>query len=161
MAHASAVVVENGSIVAGANSYVTVAEMEQFAEDRGYTWVGGHVDTFLFRAMDWLESQRYQGWIKNETQPLLWPRYNVIYRDYELSSDTIPELLKKAQMTLAMEINRGFDPLAVITQAVKREKVDVLEVEYQDGTSTFSIRSVNSIIRPLLEGGLNSAQRVL
>lgn len=161
MAHASAVVVEDGSIVTGANSYVTVAEMEQFADDRDYIWVGDHVDTFLFRAMDWIEAQQYQGSIVSAAQPLMWPRKNVYYRGFKVEQDVIPDLLKKAQMTLAMEINRGFDPLAVIPQGVKREKVDVLEVEYQDGTSTFAIRSVNTILRPLLMGGLYSAQRVL
>lgn len=156
-----AIVVETGTgLNPAANSYIDADYLTSFATDRGYTLVTAASD-LIYKSMDWVESQRFQGWIKTEDQPLLWPRYNVIYRDYELSSDSIPELLKKAQATLCLEIDRGFDPMAVIAQGVKREKVDVLEVEYQDGTSTFSIRSVNSIIRPLLEGGLNSAQRVL
>jgi hypothetical protein len=155
------IVIENGSVVTGANSYATEDELIQFAEDQGYAWAGGDYIPFLYRAMDWIESQQYQGEIVQADQPLMWPRKNVYYRGFKLGQDAIPELVKKAQLTLAMEINRGFDPLAVISQGVKREKVDVIEVEYQDGTSTFAIRSVNAILRPLLAGGANSAMRVL
>lgn len=157
----SPVVVEDGTIVPGANSYVSVAELDQFISDRGYTWAGADKEAFLYRSMDWIESRQYQGNVVSSAQPLLFPRTGVCYRGFLLPSDEIPALLKKAQLTLAIEINRGFDPLAVIEQGVKRQKLDVLEVEFQDGTSTFSIRSVNAILRPLFAGGISSAQRVL
>jgi hypothetical protein len=156
-----AIIVETGTGTnPDANSYIDTDYLEAYALDRGYE-IQSEPSNLIYAAMDWLENRQYQGWIKEENQPLLWPRHNVWYRDYQLSADEIPALVKKAQAALCLEIDRGYNPLSVIPQGVKREKVGEIEVEYQDGTSTFAIRSVNQILRPLLAGGINSAMRVL
>jgi hypothetical protein len=154
------ITVEDGSIVSGANSYITEAELTQYAEDRAYTITADDNKTLIYKAMDFIESKNFLGKIVEEDQPLSWPRQKVYYRGFLLENTDIPQILKDAVCALALEIDRGYDPLAVITQAVKRQKVDVIEVEFQDGTSTFSIRSVNAILRPLLNPA-GSVQRVL
>jgi hypothetical protein len=79
-------VVEDGSGVAGANSYVSYDDAMAFAALRGFS-LGPDQATAeinLIQAADYLEAQRnrYQGWKTNdpavfvppEVQPLQWPR---------------------------------------------------------------------------------------
>lgn len=152
MAHAT-IIVEDGSIVANANSYVSVAEYEAWAEDRQLT-VGGHPEAQLIKAMDFLETLSFIGDKKTRDQSLQWPRDNVYIDGFEYESTEIPQALKEAQYAIAASILAGIDPLAAITRAVKREKVDVIEVEYMDNASATDIsRSISRSIQKLIRGG--------
>ncbi len=72
----------------------------------------------------------------------------------EISKHEIPQRLKNAEMSLAIEIDSGNDPDSTLSQEVKREKADVVEVEYQDGTSQSPVlRKVNNILQPLVQAG--------
>ena len=62
---------------------------------------------------------------------LAWPRQYVYVDNVLLDSATVPSGIVKAQHVIALSIANGYDPLATIERTVKREKVDVLEVEYQ------------------------------
>jgi hypothetical protein len=60
-------------------------------------------------------------------------------------------LVKDAQITIAISIMSGNDPLSTLDRSVKRERVDVLEVEYMDNAGpTVVIRSVGNIMRKLV-----------
>lgn len=147
------IVVEDGSIVSGANSYVSEAELIAYAAARGIT-LTADPEILLIKAMDYLESLNYKGYKKTRLQPLQWPRCGVIIDCYCFPSDEIPQELKNAQMSLAISIDAGDDPLATQSQSVKREKVDVIEVEYMDGSSSSPIiKSVNAALSKLLAGG--------
>lgn len=133
-----ALTIEDGSLVAGANSYATVAECRAYAALRGLTLpvADGEVEILLIKAADYLESfeGRYKGSRVNATQALAWPReYVIIYGSDDFPVDEIPEQLKNAQCQLA------FDAIANDLQAtgtgreVVKEKVDVIEVEYAPG----------------------------
>lgn len=102
-----ALIKEDGSIVANADTYVTATEFEAYCAEREIT-VSGDTSTqeaLLLKAMDYL--QRYEGNWKgsrvNVTQPLAWPRSNVIrYPEFGYDSETeIPRELIYAQMALA------------------------------------------------------------
>lgn len=149
------IIVETGSIVANANSYVSVLELSQFAADRGYT-LEGDASIRLIKASDYLECLRYKGRKMSRDQSMQWPRYGVTVDGYALRNYTIPKELKKAQMQLAIAIDQGYDPLVVSDAAVKREKVDVIEVEYEGGSSSssFVLRDVNMSLSKLLSGGV-------
>lgn len=147
------ITVENGTVVAGANSYVTVAEFTQFCTDRNilisYTY--GDESQLLIQAMDYFEQQPFKGIKYIETQPLQFPRSDLWIDGYLEESDQIPQLVKDAQITIAISIMQGNDPLSNVDRAVKREKVDVLEVEYMDNAaSSVIIRSVGNILRKLV-----------
>ena len=59
--------------------------------------------------------------------------------------------IKDAQITIAISIMAGNDPLSTVDRAVKREKVDVLEVEYMDNASISTvIRSIGNAMRKLV-----------
>ena len=70
------IIVEDGSVVAGANSYVTEAELTTYAADRGITLTAA-TDVLLIKAMDYIESLSFIGTKFSEGQSLQWPRSNV------------------------------------------------------------------------------------
>ncbi len=129
------IVVEDGTGVTGANSYVTELELTSYADARGVT-LSGDPASLLIRAADYSETLSFQGRKASQDQPLQWPRTGVTIDGYTVPSDEIPAALISAQIVTALAIDQGRDPLAPIGPGVKREKVDVLEVEYQDGASS-------------------------
>lgn len=147
------IIVENGSIVANANSYVTVAEFQAYCADRNITISGTYGDEsqLLILAMDYFEQQPFRGIKYIETQPLQFPRSDLYIDGYLTDSDAIPKLVKEAQMVIAIAIMVGNDPISTVDRAVKREKVDVLEVEYMDNASfSVVIRSIGNAMRKLV-----------
>lgn len=147
------IVVEDGSIVPGANSYVSAADLTTYASNRGITLVGDP-SILLIRAMDYIESLGYKGHKVSSAQPLQWPRYGVFIDSYYLDADYIPVELKNGLMQTAIAVDQGNDPLAVMTQGVKRERVDVIEIEYMDGSSSSPIiKQINAALYKLLGSG--------
>jgi hypothetical protein len=153
------ILVEDGTIVTDANSYVTVEEARAYARARG-TYISDAtrvVEQELVQAMDYLESLRnsYKGKKTDVTQTLQWPRQSV-YIDGELfASDAIPTELKAAQMRLVMEIEAGFDPMGNSDGLpfIVSERVDVLETKYSEGIATSGLpilRKVEALLAPLL-----------
>jgi hypothetical protein len=156
-----ALIIEDGTVVSNANSYVTLAEARTYAAARGVNLPADDValEALLIKAMDYLEAQRarYQG---SKTEPgvqvLQWPRTGVVLdSSYELPENVIPRELKYAQSQMAMSLHAGFDPLSDKDgSAVKRQKVDVLEVEYmtpdeKNGADGVSIPAVDALLAPL------------
>ena len=147
-----AIIVEDGTIVTGANSYVSEAELTAYATARGVTLTGG-TEQLLIQSMDYIEAQNYQGTKYTQGQPLQWPRSGVYIDGYYVDTSTIPAELKAAEMATAVAIDGGNNPLNVIDPAVKREKVDVIEVEYQDGAMSSSYDpKIQSMLKKLLSG---------
>ncbi len=132
------IIIEDGSVVDDANSYVSESELSTFATDRGIT-LSTDTSVLLIKAMDYIENQSFKGTKYSEDQSLQWPRSDVYIDGYEVSEDSIPSELTKAQMTVAVSIDEGNSPYQTTTQAVKSKKVDVIEIEYQDGTVAESI----------------------
>ena len=145
-----AIIVEDGSIVANANSYVSDAELSTYAADRGIT-LTGTVSQLLIKAMDYIESQAFIGYKSIETQPLQWPRYGAVIDGYELNSDVIPQLLKDAQMATAISIDSGVDPLVTIGRQIKAESLGPMSTQYMDNsTASEIIRTIDSKLQKLL-----------
>jgi len=99
------IIVEDGSIVANANSYATAAELSAYADLRGVT-ISTDESVLLIKAMDWLDqyANRWKGDRTDDDQVLEWPRINVILYDAGpyLGQNTIPAELKNLQMTVAL-----------------------------------------------------------
>lgn len=147
------IIVEDGSLVANANSYVTVAEFQAYCSDRNITISDTYGDEseLLILAMDYFEQQPFKGIKYIETQALQFPRSDLYIDGYLTDSDAIPALVKNAQMTIAVAIMVGNDPISTVDRAVKREKVDVLEVEYMDNAAiSVVIRSIGNAMRKLV-----------
>ncbi len=134
-----ALVIEDGTQVAGANSYVTAAEAKAFAAARGVTsfpTVDAEVETLLTLAIDYLEAKRseYRGTKTSVSQSLQYPRIGSTVDGLEIANNVIPIELKNAQMQLAIEANEYGD-LAPSSDgyAIAVEKIDAIEVQYAAG----------------------------
>ena len=131
-----AIVIEDGSIVSGANSYASEAELQAYADARGVIIAGLAVED-LIKAMDYLEVQPFIGLKATQGQPLQWPRDGVVIDGWAYTSTNLPDELKEAQLVIAMGIDQGLDPLANIDPGIKRTRVKAgsveSEKEYQDG----------------------------
>lgn len=109
-----ALIVEDGSIVANADSYIDLAYARAYATARGVTLPAddAEAEALAYKAMDYLEGKRaeYQG---DKTDPLnqelQWPRTGVKIDCTEVASDFIPKELKQAQARLMIEANAGVE----------------------------------------------------
>ena len=152
------ITVEDGSGVAGANSYVSVADARTYAANRGIALPADddELAAMLIQASDYLEAQecRYQGDRTSSTQALAWPRTGVVLNGDDFPTNVIPQSLIGAQVQLAIAINAGFDlqPNISPQDYVTREKVGPIETEYADPVAvgimpTFT--AVNALLAPL------------
>lgn len=133
-----ALIIEDGSGVVGANSYVDAAYASSYASSRGENLPTdpAEVEKLLIQAMDYIEAFRnqFQGSKTDPTQELQWPRINVVIDDQDFPSDAIPKELRLAQSQLAIDSYAigGLTP-TTDSYAIAKEKIDVIEVEYATG----------------------------
>lgn len=148
------------SIIVGSNSYVSENELIEYAADRGIDLTGG-VSTVLIKAMDYLETRNWVGTKTAFDQPLQFPRVLCSYGTLcEFDSVTVPYPIKNAQMMAAILIASGYDLQPVVGRVTKREKVDVIEVEYDDKAPlTSQFTGLQDILRPFIQSGVRG-QRV-
>jgi len=153
-----ALVVEDGSVVAGANTYLNTGEGEVILEDRfGITGVT-LTEAELKSAAQYLEGfcDQYQG-VKVDpvNQSLCWPRSGVSIDCVPLSSSVIPQDLKTAQALAAYEANQGKDLQPNQSkQTVKRKSIaGQIDVEYSESgmSSGTSFTKVNQYLKPLFK----------
>jgi len=124
--------------------YVTEDELEAYATARGIT-ISGNKAVLLQKALDWLELQPFSGEKYDKDQELEFPRDD---------DDEVPDKIKTAQMVCALIYDAGGDPLAAISKKVIREKVDVLEVQYSESSSSNDLYpQLSLLLAPYLTGG--------
>ena len=104
-------IVEDGTVVPGANSYVSVDTFKAFAASRGVPIAASTVqcESMLLEGMDWLEAKWdcWPGSRKSEVQSLQWPRTKVTLYGAPFSDELVPDAMRKAQMQLGMEVYKG------------------------------------------------------
>lgn len=113
-------------------AYGTDSGLQAYASDRGLT-ITGTPSHLLNRAHDYLEALDFIGQKNQDDQANQWPRKYAYVDGVLLDEDTVPQAIIDAEYTIALAIDAGNDPAAVITPAIKAERVDVLSIEYQDG----------------------------
>jgi hypothetical protein len=106
------ITVEDGTIVANANSYVSVADADAYFTSMNDTdWSATTVTTThkqvaLLRAMPYLEELSWKGTtVSGVDQSLQWPRQDVYDRDNTLlEEDYVPNGIKLAQYEAAIRV---------------------------------------------------------
>lgn len=153
-----ALIVEDGSIVSGSESYCSVAFADDFHAKRGnVAW--DNVDdkeAALRKATDYM-TQVYRGqWqgfrYKNE-QSLDWPRTGVMVDRFRaVLATVVPTEVKWACADLALRAATGA-LYADQNQKVARKKVGPIEVEYAAGSNqSTQFRAVDAWLMPYLAG---------
>jgi len=150
-----AIIVEDGTIVSGANSYASEAELSAFATARNVTLSTDYTaEQLLIIAMDYVESLKYKGVKFTSAQGLQWPRSDVYIDSYYNSASNIPTELKNGLMQVALAIDVGNNPQQVSPRKTVMEKVGDLQVQYADGSSSVVIdHKIMSFLYKLLDGG--------
>lgn len=160
-----ALVIEDGTIVANANSYVTDAEYVAYAAARGKT-IGLDAaarEIELILANDYLEGQEFKGWrVEPDNQELAWPRSNVLANGRFIDSGTIPKELKNAQIEAAIAANTLELQINSLSGNVQKERLGEMEVSYFSHGNAEKIRldRVNNYLKHLLLTDSDSLVRV-
>lgn len=166
-----ALTVEDGSNVTDADAYISLADAEAYyLAQYGVAWDASISDDLkeaaIRRAARYLDGLRWKGVKTNRrSQSLAWPRYGVYDCDGNLvPSDEIPVEVVRANALLAYyeAANPGaLDPNVSLLSLARREKVDVIEVEYRDSPATVEnsrpvITGAMDLIRCFVKGGNSS-----
>ena len=152
-----ALVQEDGSVVTGANTYVTLAEYKAWADDRGITYgTDAAVTQQIYRAMDYIESLRFIGDKANENQPMQWPRLGAIIDGYEVDGNEIPNLLKLAVYEAIKVEADGYSELAALDRRTISESVGDISVTYADNSSSRTVtpaltKALRKLVAPAME----------
>ena len=105
------IVVENGTVVTGANSYVSMAEYIAYAATLNITVTDSQVfQTQIIEAGQFINGLEniLKGNTTTKTQPMAYPRNNLTdIANWSWANDEIPTQVKEAQMSLAIDINSG------------------------------------------------------
>jgi hypothetical protein len=159
-------IIEDGTVVANANSWVTDAEYKAYAKLKGYSIPATQPDreANLANAYDFINftyEDRLQGWrVTPQTQTGCMPRTNIYAYDILVASTLIPQDFKNAQMLASFSINDGVD-----TNAVK-DSADLAGFSvgsgaysetYQSGSSTPTLAqmpAVTKVLKPYTKAGL-------
>lgn len=127
------------------NSYVDLAEATAIADNFpfGVEWRATdptELEQALIISTRWLETLNYEGERCKSTQRLKWPRQKAFCDDVEATCSGIPYQIKETEVILAWQYIQepknfpGFGGSAGDSAPagtyVKRQKIDVLEIEY-------------------------------
>lgn len=128
-------IVEDGTGVANANSYVDLAFARSFAEGMG--WLLSDDDEAatqtLLGAMPYIESRQYQGQRASPAQALSWPRKLVSADGQPIASNLIPNGIKWGQVAAAVQITSGVDLFPTVGGGViTEETVGPITTKYSD-----------------------------
>ena len=155
-----ALTIEDGSIVANADSFTTDAELQAYATARGVTLptTEAERDALQIKAVDYLFSveSKMKGNRISQDQELPYPRCGVDLNGFIVPSDSIPDSLKNAQMELAIYANDN--EILVNEQVSNLASFDVKGVyseSYGSGGSSTTVipRKASAYLDSLLKSG--------
>lgn len=157
-----AVTVETGALITDSDSYVSRADYIAYALTVGVTITDdATADVQLVKAAEYIDrhEDNLKGYLVDRDQSMAFPRYDLIIDGWSWTETEIPRQVILAQMIFALDINSGVDLYNrpqnpnLIT---KKEKVDVIEVEYAVGEATGQKLSKTSTGDALLNSLLNN-----
>lgn len=142
--------VEDGTLVAGADSYVTLAEFQSYAANRGWTLRGTDPEDEIDvrRAFDVVNRQWQYIGDEVGAQVGAWPRSHP-----DFDANEIPQQIKDAQCEVAYLIRGGLNPLATVKGVVKSAGAGPARTEFLGGLSTPRLVAVEGLLRRYLAVG--------
>lgn len=130
-------IIEDGTQVTGATSYLTLVQARAYATARNITLSADDavLEGQVLQAMDFLESysSKFKGELVARAQPLSWPRSGVVIESWSWNSNEIPRQVLNALYALIMEVHAGedlFNPSAAALPTVKKRLEGAVAVEY-------------------------------
>lgn len=162
------IIPEDGSGVTGSNSYITLVEYNTFLENHGLSDSRGdeQKNAALINGWQYVNNQdsRYSGRRTASAQTGAFPRAGSSLYGYSVASNVITQNAKDGQAQYAYESSLTALYAVGTGQAITKEKVDVIEVEYAESASTNpqpNFEEANEYLKPLYKnGGAMSVIRV-
>tara|TARA_R110000772_G_scaffold268452_1_gene395601 strand:+ start:35468 stop:35971 length:504 start_codon:yes stop_codon:yes gene_type:complete len=157
-----AVTVEDGTIVTGADSYVTRANYITFAASIGITIADdAAADVQLVKAFIYLNGleSALKGIRTLKAQTSAYPRDGLVIEDYSWLNTEIPRQVILAQELLALDINAGIDiynrPQSASTPIKKVRVEGAVSKEYavSDAMKMSSVTRTMAVVNSLLING--------
>jgi hypothetical protein len=163
----SDLIVEDGTVVADANAYITIAFADSYHELRGnVSWANADEPqkvAAIVQATDYIDSRwRFVGTRDDEDQTLEWPRAGACDKDGFEQEDNVPTIVKQTVAEYAMRAlsasllpDPEVDPNGKYI-IYKREKVGPLEEEtrYSNTRSPSFLKPYPAADRRLTASGL-------
>jgi hypothetical protein len=158
------------TLTVGTDAYDTLANIDLYWSDRGNTaWAAltdANKEIYIRKATDWLDRQYYwRGVRATQTQRLGWPRTDAYDDDdYLFSATETPFQVKEACAIIADIYRDGtIDMEGIITsdvRSLRRQKVDVIEVEYDPNSRLSGEASIAHVIKLLKSVTIGSQGRL-
>ena len=151
-----AIIVEDGTGLATAQTYVSAAEADAYFSAREVdAWTGSIAvkESAILVATEYMEATyTWIGRITRDAQALGWPREYLYDKDGRSLSNTVPTAVKRASFELALKAITSTLLLDTTRDDyVVREKIDVLETEYRAGAPTrVEYNFVSRILKDLI-----------
>lgn len=134
-----ALIVEDGTGLPNANTFVSRADYIAWAALRGVTIANTDAaDVDLIKAVDYILTKCWNGTPTNDTQALPFPRH---YENFDgtlaYPDDAVPAGIIAGQLWAALAIRQGVDlmPVSAGGAGIKREKIGPIETEYDTAQS--------------------------
>lgn len=171
-----ALVVEDGSGKADAESYISVADATTYHASRGnVAWASVASDTvreqLLRKATDYMAvyRDRWAGWRVSTMQALDWPRYEVPIKDASLlgqslmayyPSNAVPVAVARACAELALRAIDG-DLAVDLDPPVIEETIGPITTKYAEGAPQQKrFPAIDAMLLPFMTGGAGSLKVV-
>lgn len=152
-----AIIIEDGTIVDNANSYVTFDEYEAYLESLGISISDDEAaEVELIKAAQFIDGHEsnLKGYRSTRDQSMSYPRGDLSLDGWPWGIDEIPRQVKLAQLSIANDIRSGEDPYnPSVNRVVTKERVEgAVTVEYSSNkpSKTSKQSTSNSILRTLL-----------
>lgn len=146
-----ALIVEDGTGVAGANAYQSEAQIIAYAARYDVEITTDEAEKAGLKATDAIEIYKFQGERVDRDQSLSFPRYGVEYDGFYYESTTIPPRFLTAYLELCLLYAQGIDILEAIERQTKEESFAVFKVVYDDNSdSQAQYQKFESMIAPFL-----------
>jgi len=112
-------------------------------------------EQWLRKATEYMIStyrRRWQGVRIEEDQALDWPRDGVVVDSWEVDNDSVPTMIERACAEFALKLKTE-DLQPDLTQGVTREKVGVIEVQYdKNSPQATRFKAIEAMLAPFLTG---------
>lgn len=162
-----ALIVEDGSIVSNADTYISLADASTFLnnyygeyDDEAAAFLGfgtSRQELILRRAaydLDRKYRTRWKGFKRIQAQCLDWPRVDVVDEDdYDIPEDSIPRRLQRAQVEIAKRLAAGVAMFEDRDRGgrIQSEKVDVIAITYfANAPSETLFEGLDAVLKGLL-----------
>ena len=161
-------IVENGTGLSTAESYITVAaastRQSALGNSNWTTLSTAEMEEALRRATQYMLQAyrgRWQGTRINATQALDWPRNWVTVDGYAVDADIVPTDIANACADMAFRAAAG-DLAADLTRGIVREQVGPLETEYdRNSPQSVRYRAIDMMLAPYLTRGAGGSMMVV